>query len=63
MLSSKEGIGVLGKVFSEEATFELRLGWFKTKGIACVKALGLEQAWRVGNIKEISEARQWGRGW
>lgn len=33
MLSSKEGIEVLGKVFSEEVTFELRLGWFKTKGI------------------------------
>lgn len=31
--------------------------------IACVKALGLEQAWQVGNVKEISETRQWGRGW
>lgn len=33
MLSSKEGIEVLGKVFSEAVTLELRLGWFKTKGM------------------------------
>ena len=32
----QEGVGVVKKAFSEEVTFELRLGWFKTKGIACV---------------------------
>lgn len=24
-------------------------------------ALGLEQAWRIENVKEISEAREWSR--
>lgn len=41
----QEGVGVVKKAFSEEVTFELRLGWFKIKGIASVKALKVEQAW------------------
>lgn len=41
----QEGVGLVKKAFSEEVTFELGLGWFKTKGIAYVKALKVEQAW------------------
>lgn len=45
MLSMQEGVGVVKKAFLEKVTFELRLGWLETKGIACVKALKVEQAW------------------
>ena len=45
MLSMQEGVGVVRKALSEKVTFELRLGWFETKGIACVKALKVDQAW------------------
>lgn len=63
MPSVKERPRVVRKVLSVEAMFKLRPRRFKAEGTARVKALGLGQDWHVGNIKEVSEAREWRRGW
>lgn len=53
----KEGLWGVREVLYEEMMFALRPRWLKAEGTACVKALGLEQAWRIENMKEVSEGR------